>query len=116
MSSDKRFSRVHIREEKITQYLLNEEHPEGKGKARFFIATGFSPDSPGKLSDALFNHPKTAELEREQTTEWGTKRVFVCDIKTPKGKSVCIISVWQIDEQMTTLRLITAYPNDKTKK
>lgn len=108
---NKRFSRVYVEEDKITKYLLNEEHPIGKGKASFFISMGFSSNSPGELSSVLSNHPKTAELERELTTDWGTKYIFVCNIMTPNHNNVCLVSVWQIDNQTTTPRFVTAYPN-----
>ena len=108
---NERFSRVHIEEDKIAEYLLNEKHPTGKGKAKFFISTGFSPNSPGELSSVLSNHPKTAKLVQELITDWGTKYIFVCNIKTPNSSSVCLVSVWQIDDQTTTPRFITAYPN-----
>lgn len=111
---DERFSQVQIEEDKITKYLLNEEHPRGKEKAKFFISLGFSPGIPEELSNALSNHPKTAELEREQATDWGIKYTFVCNIKTPKSSSVCIVSIWQIDHQTTTPRFITAYPDKKS--
>ena len=112
---DERFSQVQIGEDKITKYLLNEGHPRGKEKAKFFISRGFSPNFPRELSDVLSNHPETAELENEQTTDWGTKYTFVCNIKAPNTSSVCIVSVWQVDNETTTLRLITAYPDKRVK-
>ena len=112
---DKRFSQVQIEEDKITKYLLNEEHLKGSGKARFFISKGFSPNSPSELSDVLANHPKTATLQGEELTYWGIKYTFVCNIKTPKSSSVCIVSVWQIDNRTTIPRFITAYPDKRLK-
>lgn len=110
---EKFFSHVHIQEDKITNYLLNEEHPTGKGKAKFFISFGFSPNSPYELSGVLSEHPKTAKLLGEEPTDWGIRYTFACNIMTPKGSCVCIVSVWQVDNQTTTLRFITAYPDKK---
>ncbi len=113
----RQFSRVHIEEDKITDYLLNKNHKLGKEKAKFFGLMGFSPDFPEELSNVLSKHCTTAELEAEENSEWGTKYTFVCDIQPPKGRAVCIVSVWQIDKGRKTPRLITAYPeNNRPRK
>ena len=44
---------VEIAKEKITDYLLNPLHPDGAGKAIFFLAQGFRPEAWQVLADAL---------------------------------------------------------------
>jgi hypothetical protein len=47
--------------EKITEYLLNREHPDNGGKADFFIALGFSIDNWETLADGLRQLAVTAK-------------------------------------------------------
>ena len=42
-----------IRQEKLAEYLLNLSHPDGWGKAKFFIQCGFPVNEPEKLKSAL---------------------------------------------------------------
>jgi len=42
---------------KITEYLLNENHPVGGGKAAFFFRFGFSAERWHVLAAALDDHP-----------------------------------------------------------
>ena len=109
----KQFSVVRIEEQKITDYLLNKNHITGKAKAKFFSLLGFSSDFPVALSDVPAKHCTTAELKTEESSEWGTKYTFVCEIQPPKGKAICVVSVWQIDKGEKTPRFITAYPEGK---
>lgn len=93
-------------------YLLNlkQNSPRGKGKAKFFNAKGFSLPQSEQLANALQQHPFTARPLPQEQGKWGQKLKFRCDIKTPSGASVCIVSVWQIDNGKTIPRLITARP------
>ena len=110
--NEKRFSCVRIDPAKITDYLLNENHKIGRSKAKFFGKMGFSKDSPEELSATLSKHCTTAELKEEEITDWGTKYTFVCEIQPPKGRAVCVVSVWQMDIGTKVPRFITAYPEE----
>ena len=105
------FSRVEVDSGKITGYLLNQNHEQGKTKAAFFAQLGFSLSASGVFSDALSEHCRTAHLADEQDTVWGKKYTFSCEIQSPKSKPACIVSVWQIDKGGSVPRLITAYPS-----
>lgn len=107
------FSRVNVDPAKITNYLLNPDHESGEAKAVFFARLGFSLASVGEFADALSMHCTTAALEREERTEWGTKYTFSCEIRAPKKKGVCVISVWQVDKGGGAPRLITAFPSNE---
>lgn len=113
VNGDKRFSKVHVARKKITGYLLNMEHAVGRGKAKFFISLGFSPEKPGELEKALSIHPQTAEMQEERLSGDGTSYAFLCDILAPGGKVVCIVSVWHVEQEGATPHFVTAYPAQK---
>ena len=45
-----------VDEEKVTMYLLNLAHPDGAGKARFFVALGFNAPEWRVLAESLRAH------------------------------------------------------------
>lgn len=98
-----------IDESKLTQYLLNENHPVGQSKARYFLQKGFSVAQPECLQTALIEHGKNRELVKTTSSHHGTKYEVSCLLSCPDGKERCITSVW-LKEGANLLRLITAYP------
>ena len=44
---------AHVPPEKLTDYLLNEEHLVGGGKAKWFLSLGYDPAQPAKLEQDL---------------------------------------------------------------
>jgi hypothetical protein len=48
--------------EKLTQYLLSENHPVGKSKAEFFRALGFRRERPQELEAAFLHLAESAEV------------------------------------------------------
>ena len=99
-----------IRQEKLTEYLLNLTHPDGWGKAKFFIQCGFSPKSPDQLKNALLNHALLNEVTEEKTNPFGVKYVIKGEINAPDGTNPAILSVWIIENEVEIPELITAYP------
>jgi filamentous hemagglutinin len=94
---------------KITAYLLNDNHPDGGRKSKFFKAFGFSEQKWEALRFALLKHPLTADLvDTDTSSEYGQKNVYECRIETPDGRDPCIRTVWQQSHE--GWRLITAYP------
>jgi hypothetical protein len=59
---------------KITRYLLNGEHSENGGKARFF--PGYEPDRWWMLAEALRAHAQTHSVARTESSAYGTKYVI----------------------------------------
>jgi hypothetical protein len=45
--------RVNVEPEKVRDYLLCEAHPDGYGKAEFFVAKGFRREAWHVLAEAL---------------------------------------------------------------
>ena len=96
---------------KITLYLLNVESRDGKSKAVYFIAHGFSPNNPDQLARALFEHATGKPLEKMVESRYGTKFVYRGELACPKGPSSHEVrTVWEVANGETIARFITAYP------
>lgn len=98
-----------VYEEKLSGYLMNDTHMEGKSKAKFFKLIGFTEKALDELKKSLLEHAKTRPVIGEESTKWGNKYVLSCDITSPSGTNPCIISVWMLEGN--TPRFITAYPD-----
>lgn len=99
-----------IADPKIGGYLLNTEHPEGGGKAKFFLAHGFGSDVPDLFLASLFAHARPSHLAGEQATGFGTKFVYEGPMIIPDGSTWRIRSVWHRPLGETRRFLVTAYP------
>jgi hypothetical protein len=98
-----------VSEKKVRKYLLNIDHREGRSKARFFPARGFTDADWQVLDQALRRHPIDNPVAAEEITEYGRKLIVRCQIKTPDGRNTCIRTVWMV-EAGTRPRFVTAYP------
>jgi len=99
-----------IPEEKVTEYLLNVDHPDGGGKAKFFKEHGFEVDEPNVLSSALDAHAVQNDVGEIVRSAHGTKSVVRCSLQTPDRRNPCILVVWIREEGCLSQRLVTAYP------
>jgi len=99
----------HVSEKKIRAYLLNAHHRDGRSKARFFIAHGYSDREWHVLAQAIGRHPVDNPIAGVEATTYGQKLVVVCRLRTPDGRNPCIRTVW-IAEAGANPRLVTAYP------
>ena len=98
---------------KITDYLLDLDHPDGASKAKFFIAGGFSPANPEQLIAALKARFADNTPTAESVDRFGGCRISIdAPLRVPDGRKPVVRSVWKIDRGQATPRLITAYPID----
>lgn len=104
-------ARPFVEPNKIVDYLLATDHPQGGAKARFFEAFGFDRDHWERLAEALVGHGMDRELRGERKPLSSTKYELVCSVETPDGRNPCIAGIW-IVEGAQAPRLITAYPAD----
>jgi hypothetical protein len=102
-----------IPSKKIDQYLLNLAHPEGAGKAKFFLGHGFSISEPETLAAAIHAHAEVNAIGEIVSGKHGTKTTVRCSIATPDGKNPCITVVWIRETGCDGQRLVTAYPHGK---
>ena len=99
-----------VKQEKITEYLLNPEHPDNGGKAAFFLKLGFSRADWNRLGDALRKLVLKAEVTESMETVHGKKYIVDADLENPIGKAASVRTIWIIDGGTDFPRLVTAYP------
>lgn len=95
---------------KVRNYLLNLNHAEGQGKAKFFTAVGFSEENVDQFVDALRVHAAHNKIADVIAHAYGVKTVIDCFMPTPSGKPYCIRSVWNDHGDGEPPKLITAHP------
>ncbi|WP_267428567.1 DUF6883 domain-containing protein [Methylobacterium sp. GC_Met_2] len=95
---------------KIKGYLLNPDHPDNKGKAKFFFSRGFSSEAIEPLIHALFEHGKPSHLVREMPTGFGMKYVYEGPLRAADGTTPHVRSVWHKEDGDFRRILVTAYP------
>ena len=95
--------------QKISGYLLNDTHPDGRGKAAFFRSLGFRPAEPGVLQAGLLRLARDAEM-REAVSPFGLKYVGIGSLDCPDGRQVRVVTVWMLREGAPPPYFVTAYP------
>jgi filamentous hemagglutinin len=96
---------------KITEYLLNDGHPDGAGKAKFFVTFGYSKLTADALMRAIDHHAGTQDVISTEATKYGVKSVIKCALITPDARNPCIVAVWIKETGTSEQRFVTAYPN-----
>ena len=92
---------------KLTGYLLNPSSEHGRGKAKFFLAKGFTAESLGK---ALLAHCASGSVSRVKRTAWGVVLEVTGPMPLPTGGTANILSAWQIDDGAPGVaKLLTAH-------
>lgn len=95
---------------KVTEYLLNVDHPDGGSKAKFFLAQGYSVERPEELARALIEHACDRNFRHLAIRTYGTHAIFEGAILTPRGTKPRIRTVWQKLSPAAWLAFVTAYP------
>jgi hypothetical protein len=95
---------------KVSDYLLNLDHSEGHGKAKFFREVGFSENTINEMIEAFRLHAKNNKIVRTLEHQYGVKTVVECFMETPSGKPYCIRSVWNDHLDGKPPKLVTALP------
>lgn len=96
---------------KIVDYLLNLSSENGKTKAHFFMAFGFTIEEWEQLAEALIRHASTHEVAKvELRPPFGIHYVVDGTLETPDKRNPAVRVVWIIDEGDDFPRLISAYP------
>ena len=100
-------------EEKVADYLLNPQHPDGAGKATFFAARGFRRDHWHLLSAALRRLAAENAVTCCMDSAHGQKYIVDGRVETPDGTAPLVRTVWIVDQGKTAPRLVTAYPRER---
>ncbi len=96
--------------EKITGYLLNPEHSDNGGKARFFFGLGFRREEFQALAAAFRKLAGAGLVVKSMETSHGCKYIIDGRIVSPSGKNPAVRTVWIVDRGLESPRLVTAYP------
>lgn len=99
-----------IADEKLWNYLLDDEHPVGKPKAHFFKGMGFTLENVDLLRQGLLEVGRSGDA-REVPSLHGVKYVVDGRISAPIGeRDARIRTVWIIEHGREVPRFVTAYP------
>ena len=96
--------------EKITRYLLDLTSKQGKPKAQFFLAFGFTIETWETMATALKQHAITHEIASTRETPYGIHYNVEGELETPDNRNPQVRSVWKIEKGETVPVLVTAYP------
>lgn len=99
-----------VDQSKVVAYLLSESHPDGRSKAVFFSALGFSPHRWQTFARALREHGGAGEVASVSSSAYGKRYSVDGAIETPDGRDPWIRTVWIIDSDRRVPRLVTAHP------
>lgn len=101
---------VEIPEAKVAEYLLSTTHREGRHKAAFFLAHGFSATAWNELAAALRQHAANHPVAKVEESPFGKRYVVEGIMETPDGRTPNLRTVWFIDLDAEIPRFVTAYP------
>lgn len=97
---------------KVADYLLSLSHPDGRGKAIFFMRFGFNTQTWETLADALREHARANDVTKTEATPFGTRYVVEGALTAPDARSPNVRTVWFMDAKGNVPRFVTAYPLD----
>lgn len=98
--------------EKLVDYLLNVDHPDGSPKARVFAHAGFDVERPAEFEKAPREQHLTRDARPGKDSPFGNKYEITAYLKGPTGE-VLVTSVWMIRHGEAIPRLITVVPEDE---
>ena len=101
---------AYVEQQKITGYLLNDTHPQGRSKARFFRAFGFAPERWEEMAGALFFQAQTGGVVSRVSLPDSVQYAVEGEMSAPDGRRPLVRTVWETRPDETRPRLITAYP------
>ncbi len=101
---------AHVPEMKITHYLLNLNHPRGKGKAQAFRGRGYDESNVIVFIRDLVAIAQTYPVSEVRQLPNGVHYVVYGEIPTPVGGMMLVRTIWRIDTGENAPRLISAFP------
>lgn len=101
---------AHVPRTKLLDYLLSEEHPIGRAKARFLREVGLNESNVELLEQGLLEIARAGHVLRVHASPYGTKYVIQGGIQAPRGQVVTLQTIWIIESGEIRPRFVTAYP------
>lgn len=99
--------------EKVRDYLLNLEHPDGGPKAVWFHSLGYARDEWGELAADLLAIARGCREFATVTTPFGIKFIARGKVERPNHRPGSVLMVWIVEDNDPP-RLVTAYPDDES--
>ena len=103
---------AYVPEAKITRYLLNLNHPDGRGKARAFRGRGYDEDNIATMMQDLIAIAQSQPVSSVRQTGFGLNYVIYGVLPTPVGSYLLVRTVWFIAHGGSVPSLATAYPHE----
>lgn len=101
---------AYIESEKLTEYLLNFDHPDGASKAAFYEAMGFNLSNAHELEIELLRLIDENDVHSTAENQHGVKYVVIGQFYGKQERSRLLKTVWLIENNKKFPRLITTYP------
>lgn len=96
-----------IEDKKIVDYLLNENHPKGKFKAKWLLNKGFNPTN---LRSSLETHGKNSTVVKSETTPFGIFEIREGPLELNDVPPENFRTVWEVIQNNNMRRFVTGYP------
>ena len=109
---------VRYSKKKTEGYLLNPSHPKGGAKAKFMKdVLGYSQSASKALHKNVVDSLIGKTPTKSETTPFGIKHTYNTKLKGKNGQSVSVnvVVVIQKDNNRTTYKIVTVYPDKKGK-
>lgn len=104
--------RAFVERDKVLKYLMNLRHPEGAGKARFFLSLGLRREEWPVLAEELLRVAAEGSVAQVVESAHGSKYIVDGVLHAPKGQTALVRTVWIRERGHERPRLITAYPRE----
>lgn len=101
---------AYVEESKILDYLLSSDHPDGAGKAKFFLSVGYTRGDWTRLREDLLKIAREGEVTSATESPYGTKTVVDGDVTAPRSVQISLRTVWINNRLDDVQKLVTAYP------
>lgn len=98
--------------------MLNPSHPKGGAKAKFMKdVLGYSQSDSKAFHKNVVDSPIGKTPTKSETTPFGIKHTYNTKLKGKNGQSVSanVVVVIQKDNNRTTYKIVTVYPDKKGK-
>jgi hypothetical protein len=105
-----RADRLDVPRAKVADYLLSPTHPQGRHKAAFFRAFGFSPAAWEALAAALRRHGAENEAVAVEDTPFGRRYSVDGELAGLDGRRPRLRTVWFVEKGGDVPRFVTAHP------
>ncbi len=104
--------RAIIAAEKVRDYLLNLEHPDGGSKAVWFHSLGYTRNEWQLLADDLMAIACDCDEFDTETTQFGIKYKATGSVARLNHRAGSVLTVWIVEDDNSP-RLVTAYPDEE---